>query len=173
MKRVIVGSLLAVAVVLSFSTLSLAVENIDPSSAYALAASDPNVYILDVRSAAEWQWVGHPGKNKAGAGAGLAGKVVNIAYQIDYKGEFVVNPSFLTDVAEIFGSTPNVTLITMCRSGHRSSLSAALLEAAGYRVMNMVTGFEGGTDASGYRTVNGWKMLGLPYSFSGLGAYAD
>ncbi len=60
----------------------------------------------------------------------------------------------------------------MCRSGHRSSLAAADLEAAGYRAMNMTTGFEGGVDTNGYCTVNGWRNLGLPYNFSGTG-YAD
>ena len=39
-------------------------------------------------------------------------------------------------------------------------------------ITNMVTGFEGGSDGSGYRTVNGWVNDGLPYTYSGAG-YAD
>ena len=46
------------------------------------------------------------------------------------------------------------------------------LEAAGYTsVMNMLTGFEGGKDSDGYRTVNGWKVDGLPYNYSRDGGY--
>jgi rhodanese-related sulfurtransferase len=64
-----------------------------------MATSDPNAYILDVRTEAEWQWVGHPGPNKLGAadpnkleeGAGLRNKVVNISYQIEKDGVLVDN----------------------------------------------------------------------------------
>jgi len=162
-----------VALLLGVSATSvLAFENVSPAQAYATASTDANVYILDVRTAAEWQWVGHPGADKAGEGAGLAGKVVNISYEIDQKGNLVVNPSFLSDVAEFFGNAPQVVLITMCRSGSRSAKAAALLEAAGYQAQNMVTGFEGDKDSFGYRTVNGWKVDGLPYNFSGTG-YQD
>ena len=45
-------------------------------------------------------------------------------------------------------------------------------EEAGFaNVLNMATGFEGGKDALGYRTVNGWKVDGLPYNFNTEGAY--
>lgn len=168
--KIAVASLVVLAA--AAATPAVAFDDVEPVTAYALATSDPDVYILDVRTAPEWQWVGHPGKNKLGEGGGLTGKVVNVSYQIDHQGSFVVNPSFLADVNELFGSNPDVVLITMCRSGHRSALAAAALEAAGYRAMNMVTGFEGGTDGSGYRTVNGWKVLNLPYTFGGA-AYAD
>jgi len=37
----------------------------------------------------------------------------------------------------------------------------------------MIDGFEGGTDANGYRTVNGWKVIGCPYNFSATGIYSN
>jgi rhodanese-related sulfurtransferase len=85
----------------------------------------------------------------------------------------VVNPSFLSDVKEIFENNPNVVLITICRSGQRSVSAALALESAGYTAMNMLTGFEGSADSRGYRTKNGWAINGLPYSFSAAGAYDD
>src|SRR3990170_5847613 len=117
-----------------------AYENVTPAQAYDLVVNgssaavtypaDTVYYIVDVRTAEEWKWVGHPGKNRVGAGAGLDGKVVNIAYQIDWKKQFVVNPSFLTEINEIFGSVKeNVALILMCRSGQRSATAATVLEA--------------------------------------------
>lgn len=155
-----------------FATSTFAFENVTPSEAYELATTDANVYIIDVRTIAEWQWVGHPGTNKVDEGSDLDGKVVNISYKIDKKGAFVVNPSFINEINELFDNASNVTLISMCRSGSRSLAASALLEAAGYNALNMVTGFEGSKDVYGYRTINGWANDGLPYSYSGAG-YAD
>jgi hypothetical protein len=45
------------------------------------------VFILDVRTPQEWNWVGHPGQNKIGEGAVLEGHVLNIAYQIYHEGQ--------------------------------------------------------------------------------------
>ncbi len=156
------------------SASALAFDDITPVDAYYLAGTDANTYILDVRTDAEWKWVGHPGANKLGEGAALAGKVLNVSYSIERKGTTIVNPSFLSDVNEIFGNAAEeVVLITMCRSGQRSVAAANALEAAGYRVKNMVTGFQGSSDMYGYRSINGWANDGLPYSYSAQGAYAD
>lgn len=172
MKRMFKVVILALTLAAVSAVGAQAFENVIPAEAYTLATNDANVYILDVRTLAEWQWVGHPGKNKLGEGPALAGKVVNISYQIEKQGTMIINPSFLSEINEIFGNNPNAVLIAMCRSGQRSSAAAAVLEAAGYRALNMVTGFEGGADSSGYRTVNGWVNDGLPYTYSGAG-YAD
>jgi len=161
------------AMMLAGSAAVSAYDNVTPTEAYNLATSDPNVYILDVRSDSEWKFVGHPGANKVGEGAALEGKVVNVSYKIDYKGDFVVNPSFVSDVAEVFEDNPNTVLVTMCRSGSRSVAAANALEENGYTVKNMVTGFQGGKDVYGYRTVSGWVNAGLPYSYSKDGVYRD
>lgn len=152
---------------------SFAYENITPQQAYELATSNPDVFILDVRTAEEWTWVGHPGKNKLGEGAALEGKVANVPYMKDIAGSLVVNPSFLSDIKGIFENNPNVVLITMCRSGQRSVSAAIALESVGYTAANMLTGFEGSADSRGYRTKNGWAINELPYSYSGAGAYED
>lgn len=171
MKKV---ALLALASVLvtGFAVSSFAYEDVTPEEAYAAATADPNTFILDVRTAEEWTWVGHPGKNKLGEGAALEGKVVNVPYQKDVAGTMVVNPSFLSDVKEIFENNPDIVLITMCRSGARSVAAAIVLEEAGYTAKNMLTGFEGGADSRGYRLKNGWAIDGLPYSYKGAG-YED
>jgi rhodanese-related sulfurtransferase len=171
MKKLIL--LLAIAMLSTvFAGGALAFQDISPAAAYALSGSDANSYIVDVRTIAEWQWLGHPGINKTGEGSALDGKVVNISYKIEKKGATVINPSFLNEINELFSNSTDVTLIIMCRSGSRSKAAATLLEEAGYTVLNMVTGFEGGKDANGYRTVNGWANDGLPYNYSGAG-YAD
>lgn len=151
-------------------------DNVYPSDAYNLLVNgdgtDTVYYLVDVRTPEEWKWVGHPGKNKAGYGAELEGKVVNVSYKIAQKDLFIVNPSFNNEINELFGAVKeNVVLILMCRSGDRSVNAFIQLETEGYRLKSMVTGFEGGTDANGYRTKNGWKKT-LPYAYSGAG-YPD
>lgn len=179
MKKVFL--ILMSCVVVFTSTMAFAWIQIDvtPVDAYNMVTEKSNVYILDVRTPEEWEWVGHPGVNKLGEGQGLSGKVVNIAWEKYVKGSFVSNRSFLTEVDEVFGDNPNVVILTLCRSGKRSVAAANALEDAGYTVINgytiynIKTGFEGGTDTSGYRTVNGWKNDNLPYTFSRSGAYTD
>jgi rhodanese-related sulfurtransferase len=168
--------MLCVTAFFSFSAAmpAAAFDSVTPAQAYDLVVNDANYYIIDVRTANEWKWVGHPGMNKLGEGAGLQGKVINIASRIDWQDQFIVNPSFVSDINELFGEKKDtVTLIMMCRSGDRGAAAAALLEGAGYRAMNMLTGFQGVTNSRGYRTVNGWANNGLPYVISGVDGYAD
>jgi rhodanese-related sulfurtransferase len=155
------------------ATSALSFDTINPDEAYEIVTTYTNACILDVRTKDEWKWVGHPGANELGEGAALIGKVINISYFIERKGQFpVFNGSFLKDVDEFFEDYPDVTLITMCREGIRGTFAAALLEGAGYNVMNMEEAFQGTADTRGYRTKNGWVKRGLPYSYKGPG-YKD
>jgi rhodanese-related sulfurtransferase len=126
------------------------------------AVVDEGAYIIDVRTAAEFIWVGHPN----------VPNVVNVSWKIEKKGAFITNPSFVSDVNDIFGKNKDAHLILMCRSGVRSLAAADALEKAGYtNVSNMLEGFEGeGKDSYGYRTVDGWKNSGLPGHTSAVGA---
>lgn len=174
----------AVLLAMTMAMPAAAYENVSPTQAYGLVVNgstdavayspDTTYYLVDVRTAEEWRWVGHPGKNRLNEGQGLDGKVVNVAYMIDWKKQFVVNPSFLSDIDGLFGEVKNqVVLVLICRSGNRSANAAKVLEEAGYRVMNVPAGFSGVTDSRGYRTINGWVIDGLPYNYSSTGAYAD
>lgn len=152
---------IGIALVVTAATTSSAFDNMTPVDAYN-AAVDNGAYILDVRTDAEFIWVGHPNVEN----------VLNISYKIEKKGVFITNPSFISDIDEIFGAYKDTHFITMCRSGKRSVDAALALEAAGYtNVSNMLDGFEGGVkDEYGYRTVNGWKNSGLPGHTSKVGA---
>ena len=171
MKRQIVT--IVMLALMTFAGNAFAYDDVTPSEAADMVAN-AGAYILDVRTEAEWMYVGHPGLNKLDYGVFLDGKVSNISYKIWRKGTFIVNPSFISDVAELFEDLEDVAIITMCRSGKRSVDAAEALEGAGFtNVYNMLTGFEGGKDTAGYRTKKGWKIDGLPYNYSGVGAYAD
>jgi len=84
------------------------------------------------------------------------------------------NPRFEADIAaalEARGLGKDVPIMIMCRSGgERGAPSAKALEGKGYKsVYVVVDGFEGDTVKSGerknWRTVNGWKNSGLPWSY--------
>lgn len=169
-KKIFLG-VICITMLASVGT-AYAFEGVTPRTAHDLTRQEDNVFIIDVRTAAEWIWVGHPGPNNLSKGEELAGKVVNISYLIERNGEKVFNNQFLGDVRKAFGDSPDVTLIMMCRSGKRSKAAAILLEAEGYTVMNMESGFQGNKDIYGYRTVDGWAMDGFPYTISDAGAYS-
>jgi rhodanese-related sulfurtransferase len=83
-----------IALLLGFSTIASAdfKGDIDPITAFDWLNADDNVILLDVRTAEEWRWVGHPGPNGLAdsngkglaynSGVGLDGKVVNISSRI-------------------------------------------------------------------------------------------
>ncbi len=143
-----------VGIVFTFiSASAFGYENLSPTEAYEAVVYE-GAYILDVRTAAEFIWVGHPDVEN----------VVNISYKVEKRDQFIVNPRFIRDVRRFFKRNKDLQIITMCRSGKRSIAAAEALEEAGYtNVFNMVDGFEGGgKDQWGYRTINGWKNSELP-----------
>jgi rhodanese-related sulfurtransferase len=128
---------------------------ISTETAYDMVVNEDAI-LLDVRTPEEWKYVGVPGPSKAGEGTELIDKVEFINFKED---------SFLKDVNEVFEDNPDVTIVTMCRSGGRSYYAAQAMIAEGYNVYSMTDGFEGDKDYRGYRVVNGWKVLGYSYKY--------
>ena len=129
--------------------------NLPPRQAWELLASDPDAVMVDVRTRAEWQWVG-------GADLAELGKrVVGIEW-VTSDGQ--PNHRFVEQLAEA-GLEPESPVLFLCRSGARSTAAAQVATAAGYRsAYNVSEGFEGDPDAHGHRgTVNGWKVAGLAW----------
>ncbi|UCH48196.1 MAG: rhodanese-like domain-containing protein [Betaproteobacteria bacterium] len=120
-----------------------------PSEAYALLQQAPGAKLVDVRTRAEWDYVGRvPG-------------AVQIEWQHYPTGQ--LNPDFLTDLqAQVDGEA---LVMFICRSGARSHAAATAAAAAGYtQVFNVLEGFEGNKDQNGHRnTVGGWRVAGLPW----------
>lgn len=123
---------------------------VTPTEAWALVQSIPNAKIVDVRTHAEWQWVG----------------VVPGAELIEWKSYpgMVSNPHFLTQLKTAVDS--EAVVLFLCRSGARSHDAAALAAEHGYTAaMNILEGFEGDKDAAGHRgSKNGWQAAGLPWT---------
>lgn len=129
--------------------------DLPPRQAWDLLASDPDAVLVDVRTSAEWQWVG-------GADlAGLGKQVLGIEWMTS-AGE--PNHRFVEQLGEA-GISSETPVLFLCRSGGRSAAAASVATAAGYGpAYNVAEGFEGDPDAHGHRgTINGWKVAGLAW----------
>ncbi len=134
--------------------------DIDPKEAWALLQSDPKAQLVDVRSAAEWTFVGVPDLSP------LARKAILVEWQV-YP-DMGKNPAFeQTVMARLTaaGGAMVSPVFFLCRSGARSRAAAIAMTAKGFaRCFNVAGGFEGDVDAERHRgNTNGWKADGLPW----------
>ena len=116
--------------------------------------------LVDVRSRAEWVFVGAPDLSSIG-------KQVVFAAWKDFPA-MQVDPDFAASLgAELAGRgvDRDAELFFLCRSGGRSAAAAAVMTAAGHaNCFNVAGGFEGGHDENGQRgKTGGWKAAGLPW----------
>lgn len=132
------------------------VENIPPQQVWQALKEDPQAQLVDVRTDAEWTYVGLPDLSEA------AKQPVLIPWQIFPRME--VNTSFVDQLAQA-GFTPEHSIYFLCRSGVRSLAAAQAAQAAGFaHAFNVADGFEGNPDGEGHRGhVAGWKAAGLPW----------
>lgn len=114
--------------------------------------------LVDVRTAAEWSFVGLPDLSALGR------PVHRVAWQT-YP-TMALNPEFLGEVVAAVGTDKDVLVLFLCRSGARSRAAAIALTTAGYtKAFNIAGGFEGDLDPSRQRgKINGWKAQGLPWT---------
>lgn len=119
--------------------------------------------LVDVRTRAEWMFVGLPDLSDLGK------QVITVEWAAFPAME--TNPDFVTvlggalDKAGFERDTP---IYFLCRSGARSRWAAIAMTEGGWsRCYNVGTGFEGHLDDHGHRgTTGGWKADGLPWSQS-------
>jgi len=119
-----------------------------PQEAYEALRQMPDAKLVDVRTRAEWDWVGRiPG-------------AVEIEL-VTYPGNRP-NGQFVQELEQAVDKSAPVMFI--CRSGGRSHNAAMLALQAGYDAYNVLEGFEGDKDAEGHRnTRGGWRAAGLPW----------
>ena len=132
------------------------VENMSPQQTWATLQAEPSARLVDVRTDAEWAYVGLPDLGRAGKQPVLIPWQVFPAMQ--------VNAEFVAQL-RASGITPDQHVFFICRSGVRSLAAAEAARAAGFaHVYNVADGFEGPPDAEGHRgQVTGWKAEGLPW----------
>lgn len=129
--------------------------------AYALLEGDLTSVLIDVRSQAEWTYVGTPDIQALGK------KPLFLEWQ-SYP-SMVVDGNFAARLEALL-QAENVergaSLLFLCRSGARSRHAATAMTSAGWSpCFNVSDGFEGALDGSRRRgTVSGWKAGGLPWA---------
>ena len=118
--------------------------------------SAPDAVLVDVRTQAEWNFVGVPELSE------LDKAPVFVEWQAYPTME--INPAFVETV-EAAVADRDAPVFLLCRSGARSRAAAIALTAAGYRsCYNITEGFEGPPDAERHRgSTAGWKAQGLPW----------
>jgi rhodanese-related sulfurtransferase len=120
-----------------------------PREASELLRLAPGAKIVDVRTRAEWDWVGR------------VPDAVEIEWN-QYPGG-VRNPHFVAELKRQVD--PEALVMFLCRSGVRSIGAATAATEAGFGdCYNILEGFEGDKDANGHRNnIGGWRCAGLPW----------
>jgi rhodanese-related sulfurtransferase len=116
--------------------------DVDPAEAWASLASNERAVLVDVRTRAEWAFVGLP------ALAALGKQPITLEWQVFPT--MTINPDFVAVLDEALttaGLARDVPVYFLCRSGQRSRFAAAAMTAAGWsRCHNVSEGFEGGLE---------------------------
>jgi len=157
-------------------------EDISPLDAFDMVYSNPNVYILDVRTVCEYKFVGHP--------LVLEGKIKNIPFwmfefdratdQYIFYADGVANENKFFDEAVYRNFDPATdTLIIVCKSGGRAGMAAGDLEdpsepAANrleklgfFEIRRMTGGFSFGWEPEGLPVSTGYEGIWKPSDFRG------
>ena len=120
-----------------------------PTEALTFLQENSGARLVDVRTKAEWSWVGRiPG-------------AVEIEWLVFPSMQ--TNPDFLKHLSlKVLKESP---VMFICRSGVRSNQAAIAAMESGYlNCFNILEGFEGDKDSNGHRGAQGgWKAAGLPW----------
>lgn len=141
-------------------TDTVKIEDVPAEETWARLKADGEAFLIDVRTRAEWTFVGLPDLST------LSKRVATIEWQAFPDNR--IDPDFVgkvSDLLEKAGVSKDAELFFICRSGARSRSAAAAMTDAGYtRCRNVADGFEGPLDADQKRgRVAGWKAAGLPW----------
>ena len=133
-------------------------RNLLPKIAVDRLQNNPQALFVDVRSKAEYKYVGYPENS------------ILIPWIDDPDWE--PNPEVFSDlvVQELDGreNLSDTEIILICRSGFRSNEALKCLENKGFtQVSHVASGFEGDLDENDHRgNLNGWRHDGMSWSQS-------
>ncbi len=142
---------------------AVVIDEVTAEEVWARLKSDPKSVLVDVRTKAEWSFVGVPDLTPLGKQLHL------VEWQTFPAGQ--VDPQFsdkLTTALAAASVGTDDEIFFLCRSGGRSMSAARAMAAKGYlRCRNVVDGFEGPLDPERHRGGSGgWKAAGLPWTQS-------
>jgi rhodanese-related sulfurtransferase len=135
-------------------------ENVPVEAAWRRLSEGSDTVLIDVRTRAEWTYVGLPDLTSIGKETVL----------VEWQGfpDNRPNQAFVMELSErleALGVSRDTELFFICRSGARSQSAAqAMLKAGFKRCFNVAEGFEGPLDDTRHRGArDGWKARGLPW----------
>lgn len=134
--------------------------DVTPETAWNALQSSKDIVLVDVRTQAEWTFVGVPDLRPLGKSPVL------LEWQ-RFPG-LAVNQSFVAELSQELrkrGASEMTPVYFLCRTGGRSRAAAEAMTAAGFGACyNVAGGFEGEADGDQHRgRINGWKAQGLPW----------
>ena len=140
-----------------------AVDDVDVDTVWESLQSKPRSQLVDVRTRAEWTYVGIHDLTPDGK------RTVLVEWQTF--ADQAIDPRIAERLAgelKALGVELDDDLFFICRSGSRSLAAAKAMAAMGYRCCyNVACGFEGPLDDGRHRgSVAGWKAAGLPWQQS-------
>lgn len=176
-------------VLLSICLINPAIAQ-EPKKILSIEAYDnlntiPDTYLIDIRTRAEYQFVGHPDHAYLFPYILMTNKLEKTGdqygYQLNNK-----NKAFIQEITRAFKKSDNLLIIG--RDGTRSALAAKDLVEAGFkRVFDVIDGFEGAEFPTfkdqnrhkfyrqlakrhkihgyGHRRHYGWQWWGLPWTY--------
>jgi rhodanese-related sulfurtransferase len=185
-KNLLAGCFIIVLVFLSFKTgFAEEAKKILCIEAYDMLNTVPDTFLIDVRTRAEYELVGHPINAYLFPymfmGKSLKKKGERYGYGINIK-----NRAFIEEIGKVFKKTDNLLIIS--RDGKRSALAAKELMNAGFKkVYDVENGFEGPEfpffrdsnkqkfyrqlakrnkiNGFNHRRHYGWQWWGLPWTY--------
>ncbi len=146
---------------MSEASVAAYVGDVAAVEAFRILSVDPSSTLIDVRTHAEWSYVGAPDLKSIGKSVVFTEWQSFPAMQVDSR--FAARLSGSLDAA---GVKPGAPLLFLCRSGARSRNAAVAMTQAGWApCLNISDGFEGPLDAWGHRNVvSGWRAASLPWT---------
>jgi rhodanese-related sulfurtransferase len=136
------------------------VEDVPVLETWERLKGDPKAVLVDVRTRAEWAFVGVPDLS------GIGRDVLLLEWQTFPDSR--VAPDFadrLEAALAARGVEKGDEIFFICRSGGRSRMAAEVMAAAGYRrCRNVAEGFEGPIDSNRHLgQIAGWKFADLDW----------
>ncbi len=130
--------------------------DITPEEAWKMLLEQNETVLIDVRTKAEWNYVGVPDLSD------LSKDNILIEW-VDFP-DGAPNPNFLEELGAAVPAK-ETPIFFLCRTGVRSVGAAIAATDAGYtNSYNILEGFEGGPDEQGHRgRTSGWQGLNLPW----------
>ncbi len=130
--------------------------DVTPTEAWEMLTTNPDAVLVDVRTSAEWCFVGEPDLSS------INKEQIRLSWCLFPTME--TNPDFVQEFAK-YGIAKDAPVLFLCKTGGRSVAAATAITAAGWsNCYNIKGGFEGDPDEHGHRgNINGWKAAALPW----------